>query len=522
MEKIIKLNRTENAKRSILWSCTNKMVLLVFPFILRMVFFRKLNADSLGLDSLFSSILQVLNLSELGFSSAVVYAMYSPIAHGDCDTVCAIVKFLKKVYFMIGILILSAGLLLMPWIERFIKGGDAYPANIYVLFFIYLLNTSVSYMLFSYRETLLTAYQRNDVASTLYTLTKTATYLIQIVIIITTKNYYYYAVCLVAGTIANNILLKIVSEKLFPEIHERGSISKKLRGDILLKAKGLMLDKICSASRNSLDSICISSFLGLSMNAKYNNYYMILAAAVSLLSMIGHSIIGGVGNSIVTETEEKNFRDMEKINFLYMWISGWFATCLFCLYQPFISLAYGSDMKLSQGSVCLFCIYFYVLEMGTVRGIYSDACGLWWENRYRTVAEIMANIVLNCVLGKIWGINGIIAATLISLLIINFAWGSHIIFIHYFKGISIKEYFIPHMKYALATAFVAAITNCLCKIIPCRGGLGIAVMLAVCVLVPNLLYIVLFRQLRIYRVAVEWIGEVLHVNHCLFMKWLVK
>ena len=100
MEKMIKLNRAENAKKSILWSCTNKMILLVFPFVLRMVFFRKLSADSLGLDSLFSSILQVLNLSELGFSSAVVYAMYSPIAHGDSDTVCAIVRFLKKVYFI--------------------------------------------------------------------------------------------------------------------------------------------------------------------------------------------------------------------------------------------------------------------------------------------------------------------------------------------------------------------------------------------------------------------------------------
>lgn len=522
MEKMIKLNRAENAKRSIFWGCTNKIILLVFPFVLRMVFFRKLNADSLGLDSLFSSILQVLNLSELGFSSAVVYALYSPIAHGDSDTVCAIVKFLKKVYFMIGIFIFSIGLLLMPWIKYFIKGSDAYPANMYVLFLIYLVNASVSYMLFAYRETLLTAYQRNDVASIVYTLAKTMTYLIQIVILMTTKNYYYYALCLVIGTIANNILLKISTEKLFPDIHEHGSISKALKGDILLKAKGLMLDKICSVSRNSLDSICISSFLGLSMNAKYNNYYMILAAVVSLLSMIGHSIIGGVGNSVVTETEEKNFLDMKKINFLYMWISGWAMTCLFCLYQPFISLAYGTDMMLPKESVCLFCIYFYALEMGTVRGIYSDACGLWWENRYRTVTEIITNIVLNCVLGKIWGINGIIAATLISLLIINFAWGSHIIFIHYFKGISIKEYFIPHMKYAMVTGFVAAITNYLCGKIPYKGGLGIAAMLAVCILVPNLLYIVLFRQFKIYRAAMEWIGAVLHVDCCRFMKWLVK
>ncbi len=522
MDKMIKLNRAENAKRSILWSCTNKMILLVFPFILRMVFFRKLNADSLGLDSLFSSILQVLNLSELGFSSAVVYAMYSPIAHGDSGTVCAIVRFLKKVYFMIGILIFSIGMLLMPWIKYFIKGSDAFPANIYVLFFIYLVNTAVSYMLFSYRETLLTAYQRNDVVSIVYTLTKTMTYLIQIIVIITTKNYYYYAVCMVAGTIVNNILIKVSTEKLFPDIRDYGSIGIALRKDILLKAKGLMLDKICTVSRNSLDSICISGFLGLSMNARYNNYYMILAAVVSLLSMIGRSIIGGVGNSVVTETKEKNFLDLKKINFLYMWISGWFTTCLFCLYQPFISLAYGADMKLSQWSVCLFCIYFYALEMGTIRGIYSDACGLWWENRYRTVVEIITNVALNCVLGKIWGVNGVIAATLISLLVINFAWGSHIIFMHYFKGISIKEYFIPHLQYALVTGMVAAITNLLCGMISGQGVLGIAGMLTVCALVPNLLYAVLFRRFKIYKIAMEWIGMVLHVDHCRFMKWLMK
>ena len=116
----MKLERTKNAKRNIAFGIINKIVTLFLPFIIRMVMIREIGAEYLGLSSLFSSILQVLNITEFGFSSAVVYSMYKPIADDDNETLCAILNFYRKIYFVIGLIITVLGLIILPFLKFFI------------------------------------------------------------------------------------------------------------------------------------------------------------------------------------------------------------------------------------------------------------------------------------------------------------------------------------------------------------------------------------------------------------------
>ena len=124
-------------------------------------------------------------------------------------------------------------------------------------------------------------------------------------------------------------------------------------------------------------------------------------------------------NDLVIESKEKNYEDMSKFLFLYMWIAGWMTCCLACLYQPFMNIWVGRNLMLSLLNMFLFCLYFYCLQMGVIRGVYYDAAGLWWYGKFRAFSEAILNIVLNIVLGKFFGITGIIVATLISLILIN-------------------------------------------------------------------------------------------------------
>ena len=501
----MKLDRAGKDKRNLFFGTLNKVVTVVLPFIVRTTIIHILGAEYLGLGSLFSSILQVLSLTELGVGSAIVYSMYKPIANDDNDTLCALLAFYKKIYFMIGIFIMAMGLIIIPVLPKLINGSYPDTLNIYYLYLIYLINTVSSYVLFAFKGSLLNAYQRVDISNNINSVVNILMYFFQIIILITTRNYYLYAVLLVIGSVVINFLVAYYTNKLFPQIICRGKISDKKKQDIKVKLKGLMLNKVCQVSRNAFDSIFVSMFLGLAETAIYNNYYSIMNAVTSFLAIVSQSILGGVGNSVETESIKKNYFDMIKINFIYMWISGVCTVCLLCLYQPFTQVFFGKDMVLSINAVILFCIYFYVLKMGDIRSVYVHANGLWWENKYRSIIEAISNLALNYFLGKYFGIYGIITATLISLFFINFLWGSGIIFKYYFIDISIKEYYGLHFLYAITTIIACWITYNICELINIAGIVGLFFRLVICMILPNIIFILFYRKTKEYKAAMPWL-----------------
>ena len=218
-------------------------------------------------------------------------------------------------------------------------------------------------------------------------------------------------------------------------------------------------------------------------------------------------MLAGVGNSIAVETREKNYKDMLIFNFLYMWISGWCTICLLCLYQPFIEISYGQNLLFPYNLVIAFALYFYSLKMGDIRGLYSEAAGLWWENRYRAIIESIANILLNIILVQIWGVLGIITATLISLLIINFGFGSNIVFKFYFKNNKIHIYFLKHGIYFFTTVFIGSITILICNIVQGTPIFVFIIRSLICLFLPNLLYILCYRKTRDYITAFSWLNN---------------
>ena len=210
----IKLSRTKNAVRNIYSGMFNKIFTIFFPFLIRTVLIKKIGIEYAGPNSLFSSILQVLNLTELGFASAVVYSMYKPIAEDDKDTICALLNFYKRVYFIIGLVILALGTAVMPFLPHLIKGNIPQDINIYVLYSIYLVNTSLSYLLFGYKNSLLNAHQRRDVISNILTITQGLMNICQLLILVTIKNYYLYVLMMPIFTVLNNVMVGIETKRI--------------------------------------------------------------------------------------------------------------------------------------------------------------------------------------------------------------------------------------------------------------------------------------------------------------------
>jgi peptidoglycan biosynthesis protein MviN/MurJ (putative lipid II flippase) len=165
----------------------------------------------------------------------------------------------------------------------------------------------------------------------------------------------------------------------------------------------------------------------------------------------------------------------------------------------------GENLMFPFAVVILICLYFYVLKMGDIRYIYVQAKGIWWENRFRAIAESIANLVLNYFLGKYFGVYGIIAATLISLFLINFCYGSQIIFKHYFTKQKISDYFGRNAIYALVTLVAASITYFLCTLITFDSLIGFIIKIAVCIVVPNIIYFLIYFKTKQFKESIPWL-----------------
>lgn len=502
-------SRAENAKRNLVFGMLNRMVSMLMPFMTRTALIYVLGMKYVGLNDLCSSILQVLNLADLGIGTAIVYALYEPVANDDKPTIRALMNYYRRVYRAIGCVIALLGIALVPFIPLLIKDEVPSDVNINILYLVYLFNTVISYVLFAYKQALPTAMQRVDVVSNVNTITNILLNILQIVVVLMTANYYAYLVLIPLCTIVNNLLMARYVNRTFPEYRPEGTISTELRASIRKRVVGLTIQRVCATTRNALDNVFLSAFIGLTVTAIYDNYLLIMTAITAVLGVVSTAVLPTVGNSIVTDSNEKNYSDMRIMNYVYMVVSGWCASCLLCLYQPFMRLWAGPQNMFGMGVVVLLVLYFYCLKLGDIISLYASGAGLWWEMRWRAIAESVLNVFLNFLFVQLWGVTGIIVATLVSLLIVNFGLATSIIFKHYFKNGKMGEYFLDQLGYFLVTVVVCGLTYLVCGRLPDDGVLWFFVRGVVCAVVTLCLYGVAYFWTPIFKTTKNWLWGIL-------------
>ena len=504
----LKSDRIKNTRRNAIWGIVNKFITILLPFITRTVLIYVLGVEYVGINGLFSSILQVLSLAELGFSSAIVYSMYKPLAENDNDVICALLQFYKKIYRCIGSIVLIIGVALIPFLKYLISGSCPSDVNIYVVYIIYLLNTSCSYFLFAYKKSLLSAVQRQDIISKVAMINKIISSFIQIVGLLLLKQYYIFIVVLPLMSLLDNLLCEFLAKKYYPQFECHGKLDKKYKEDIIEKTKGLLIHKICGVTRNSCDNIFISMFLGLTPVGIYSNYYYVMSSVRGILDVFTVSMSASVGNSVAIESVEKNYKNLNLFTFIYEWLCGWCTVCMLCLFQPFMRIWVGEKAMFSFDVVIAICIYFYVWTIGDIKSQYADAAGLWWKDRIRASVEAIANIALNYVLVKNFGVFGIVIATAISILFIGFPWSTKIVFDNYFKGKSFLRYMRDEVFYAVVTIIVCFVTYEICNFVNVSGILGLIIYAVICVIIPNVLYLLAYFKSRYFKDAVRFVKKI--------------
>lgn len=497
----MKIERTKNATRNIVFGVLLKVYQIIIPFIMRTLIIYLLGPGYAGLNSLFTSILQVLNLAELGVGSAMVFSMYKPIAEEDDDTICALMALYRLYYRVIGLIIAIAGVCLLPFIPNLIKSDLPSDINVYVLYIMNLSATVLTYWLFAYRNSILTAHQRNDVSSRVVLITDTIKYILQIIVLVVFKSYYLYVLAILFTQVLANIWVACMSKKLFPNFGPRGKLDKQIVKSINKRITDLFTAKLGSVIVGSVDSLVISAFLGLTSLTIYQNYYYPISAIMGVLTIVYQACTAGIGNSILTETKEKNYRDLEKFTFIIVWLAGFCMCCFLVLLQPFMKIWMGTKLMVEYPIVICFSFYFFITEINSLLNLYKDASGMWHEDRFRPLVTALANLAMNLIMVQWWGLYGVILSTVISMMVIGMPWILHNLFTVVFDKSLLKSYLKVLFKYSIIVILIDVVVTVVCLQIKGNPWMEMIVRALVCIVAVNGLFILVFHKKEEYNQA---------------------
>lgn len=479
--------RTQNSLRNIGFGMINRIVSILFPFIVRTIFIKILGEEYLGLNSLFSSILQVLNLADLGFASAIVASMYKPIAEEDIEKVSALMALYKKLYKIIGLGILAIGLVMTPFIRYLINGTPPENINIYTLWILYLANTVVSYLFYAYKVSLINAHQRNDITEKIGTASRIIFSILQILAVILLKDIYAYVLLTVINSIVYNMWCAKECDKRYPQYVCAGELDIKTKKQITNNVGALALQKIGNTVSISLDSIIISAFLGLKTVAIYGNYYYVVSAVAIFINLIYGAVVASIGDSIATESSEKNWHDFKIFFFLNTWLVGWCCICFICLFQDFMTIWMGKDLLFGIGTVLCLVLRFYFEQVRKVILTYKDAAGMWWADKWRPIVGCLVNLILNIVMVKAIGVVGVMLSTVISYAMVEIPWETHALYKYYFDK-SELSYYKQLLTATISLVVSGMVTYKICTYICFNHIVSLFIKGVVCTIIPNLIF----------------------------------
>ena len=442
-----KESRTKNSIRNSSISIITQALTIIMDFVVKTIFIYILGNEYLGINGLFSNIITLLSLADLGIGVAIPYSLYKPLAEGNTKKINVLMKFYRKVYNIIGCIVLLVGISLTPFLPFIVK--DMPDINgIYFIYDLFVIHSALTYF-FVYKKFLIDSDQKGYITSKITFISSFLLNITRVILLILTKNFIIYLLCSIVFVLIQNIWISRKADKMYPFIKEKteDTISDEDKNEIATNVKALLIYKIGTVVTLGTDNIVISKFLGLIPVGIYSNYILITNSLNNVLNQLFNAITASIGNLVATNNERsKNI--YEKLSFFNFYIYSLCSICLFVLINPFIHIWLNDEYVLSTWVAMLLAINFYITGMGAVTNSFRSAYGLFYKARFRPIVMVIINIVVSVILVKPLGIAGVIIGTIVSRLL-TIAWlDPYVIYKYGFKA-NVIEYYKRYIYYLL-------------------------------------------------------------------------
>lgn len=498
-------SRALNSVRNTIYAFFAQFLTSIAGFITRTVFIYTLGNAYLGLNGLFSDILSLLSLAELGFGTAITYSMYKPVAENDEKKISALLSLYRRIYISIGLLMTIVGLVLIPFLDFFISDMPTLD-EIPIIYMLYLFNSSFSYF-YVYKKSLLIATQNVHISSRIQIAVILVQNVLQIISLIIFHNFLVYLFIQVVCTLLNNIMISSYVDKNYAYLkkyrnEKLDSVTKK---EISKNVFAMFLSKISSVGVTSTDNILISMYVSTIVLGYYSNYIWFTTLIRMIFNKFFESIIGSVGNLLALENSEKSYNTYQKIWFANFWLIGFCSIALFILINPFIELWIGKSYLLNTEIVFFISLNLFMRFIRNTSLTYIDTYGLFWNVKWKSLIEVVVNLSASIFYLKVLdlGILGVLLGTFTSNIATNFWYEPYVIYSNKFNR-PLKEYYIRFIKYISVTIFTGLVTYFTLVMVTFDNQVVNFIFdLFLCIILINFIFSLFFRKTDEYKYFVN-------------------
>lgn len=452
------MGRVKRAAKNIAVGYISNIATALLGFVLRTVFIMRLSDTLLGVNSLYSNILNMLSLAELGIGTAMNYSLYGPMARGETEKIKSYMQLYKKAYRIIAAVIAGVGLAVVPFLPYIVKGAEQFTRmQLTIYYLIFLFNTVSTYFV-SYKYSLCLAEQKDYIQTNVLMITKAATVSLQIIVILLTSNFLLFLLTSAAVQFVQIFVVNSYLNKLYPYLKDKDvtPLDESSKKEVMDKTKALMLHKIGDTARLQTDAIIISSFINVVTVAVVDNYNLVINTISGFVNIIFNSVISGFGNLIATESEDKQFRSFCVYRFFAVWVYGFSAVGFYLLLSPLVRIWLHDDKWiLAPAIIGTVLIDYYFKGERVALMNYKTAAGVYEPDKYLSLIQGAVNLVVSIVLVIKIGLVGVYIGTVVSGLIANIT--KPFIVYRYCFHRSPKGYFIDSFKYILVMCLELAI-----------------------------------------------------------------
>lgn len=488
-------SRKINSIKASAMAVVQQIVQIVGSFVYRTFFLMILNESYLGINGLFSNVLCLFSLAELGIGSAIQYSMYQPIMDGDIEKIGRLVHFNRKIYTILALLVLLMGGAFYPFLEQIIQ-VDQIPADVdlTLVYFLFVGQSATSY-LYVYKQSLLSTDQRNHLISLYTCVTQLVGYVVKIAVLILTRNFVAVLISDITVNVILNYLFSLwITVQYQPVFLNRGALSHEDKVKIFKHTSGLFCHKIGMIVVTGTDNIILSKFVSLAAVGVYSNYAMIVSSISTILTRIVGGILPSVTHYVFQKTKEEVESLLHYMLFANLWLSSFTTICLFLLLNPFIELWLGSRYLFPQATVAWICMTYYFQTARLTGNNFVNGCGLFHLDRFRPLVESGINLVLSVFLAHRIGITGIFVGTVVSSTLTYFWREPYLLYKHYFSKETTRYWLMQFMWAAVSLAICGVLLTVLNKM-P-NGLIWFVLRMVIVVIIPNLIFVAIFYRSR--------------------------